>query len=253
VYHYALEQTTQVTMRSGPLAGMGQQQLQMRMYFTQTITGPAAGGSGTEVLVVFDSTTLEMPGVRGDAVERELAKMRGLRSTVVFDARAQIVRTDFGEQPGVTPAMANQMGAGIKAMTFTFPEQPVGRGDSWTVTSELPLGQLPGTDASGAGPARTTLTVREIRVEGADTSVLLDITTRFPSEPIQLHFAGQLATLTMSGELAGDQQFSLSRGAVIHATLKGAMTMNVTAAALGSQAMVMLSETENTLRLMDGK
>lgn len=253
VYHYALEQSTQVTMRSGPLTGMGQQQLKMRMHFTQTIQGPAANGSGTEVEVVFDSTTMEMPGVPSDAAERELARMRGLRSTVVFDERAQIVSTNFAAQPGMTPAMANQMGAGIKAMTFAFPEQPIGPGDSWTVTTELPLGQVPGTNASGAGPARTTLTVRGIRVAEADTSVLLDIKTQFPSGPIELTFAGQRATLKMSGELAGNQQFSLSRGAVVNATLKGAMTMNITAAALGSQAMVMLSETENTLRLLDGK
>jgi hypothetical protein len=253
VYHYALEQNTQVTMRSGPLTGMGKQQLKMRMHFTQTIKGPAANGSGTEVAVVFDSTTLEMPGVPSDAAERELARMRGLRSTVVFDELAQIVSTDFAAQPGMTPAMANQMGAGIKAMAFAFPEQPVGRGDSWTVTTELPLGQLPGTNASGAGPARTTLTVREIRVEEADTSLLLDIKTRFPSGPIELTFAGQRATLKISGELAGNQQFSVSRGAVVNATLKGAMTMTITAAALGSQGMAMLSETENTLRLMDGR
>lgn len=250
VYHYALEQGTQVTMRSGPLRGMGQQQLKMRMHFTQTIKGPAAVGGGIAVEVVFDSTTMEMPGVASDSAERELAKMRGLRSTVVFDERAQIVRSDFAAQPGVTPELANQMGAGIKAMTFAFPEQPVGRGDSWTVSTELPLGQVPGADASSAGPARTTLTVREIRTTPSDTSVFLNVKTTFPTGPIRLGLGG---TLKISGALAGDQQFSLTRGAVVNGTLKGAMTMNITAAMLGSRAMEMSSEIESAIRLVDAK
>jgi hypothetical protein len=194
-----------------------------------------------------------MPGVSADAIARELAKMRGLRSTVVFDERAQILRTDFVQQQNLTPEMRNQMAAGIKAMTFSFPEQPIGRGDSWTVSTELPPNELPGTDASKAGAARTTLTVREIRVEGADTSVVLDIKTQFPTGPVHLTFVGQPATLTMTGELSGNQQFSVTRGAVLGATLKGEMTMNVAVNALRAQSMVMVSETENTLHLLGGK
>lgn len=252
VYHYALEQETQVTLRSGPLTGLGKQQLSMRMHFTQMIKGPATGG-GTEVEVIFDSTTMELPGVPADAMERELDKMRGLRSTVVFDERAQILRTDFARRQNATPEMRNQMAAGIKAMTFAFPEQPVGPGDSWTVSTELPIGELPGTDASQAGAARTTLTVREIHAAGPDTSVVLDIRTEFPAGPVQLTIAGQQATMTMSGELTGNQRFSVTRGAVTEATLKGAMTMNVTVAMFGAQKMVMMSETENALRLVDAK
>lgn len=255
VYHYSLEQRTGVSMPSGPLGGMAKQELNLAMHFTQTIKGPAAGG-GTEVQVVFDSTTMEMPGVSTEAIAAELAKMRGLRSRVVFDERAQMISSDFGEHSGIAPQMANQMAAGIKAMTFAFPAQPVGRGDSWTVSTELPIGQVPGTDASKAGPALTTLTVREIRVAGADTSVVLDIKTAFPTGPIAFRlegFGGGDATLKMSGELAGNQEFSVTRGAVLQGSLKGAVTMNVTTAMLGSRAMVMLSETENALRLLEGK
>jgi hypothetical protein len=251
VYPYALEQRTTVTMRSGPLRGAGKQQLNMFMRFTQTVVGPVQGG--TEVQVVFDSTAMEMPGVTREVIAPEMAKLKGLRSRVVFDERAQIVSTDVAAHPGVPPELATQMGAGIKAMTFAFPEQPVRIGDSWTVTSELPVGQLPGTDASQAGAATTTLTVREIRASGSDTVVVLDIKTAFPSGPIQLVFAGQQATLTMSGALSGEQLFSLSKGAVVDASIKGTMTMNITAASLGTQAMVMETETENRLRLVDGK
>ena len=252
VYHYTLEQNTKITVHSGPLAGMGQQQMTMRMHFTQTVKGPAAAG-GTEVQVVFDSTTMEMPGVPSDAIAAQLARMRGLRSIVVFDDRAQILRTDFAAGQNVPPGMANQMAAGIKAMTFGFPERPVGRGDSWIMTTELPLGQIPGANASQAGPARTTLTVREIRMLGSDTSVIIDIKTAFPTGPIQLTFAGQRATLKLAGQLAGDQEFSLSRGAVVGGVMKGLMTMNISAPAMGMAAMEMATDTQNSIRLVDAK
>ena len=251
VYRYTLEQRTELSMKSGPLAAMGKQQLVMRMHFTQTVRGPAAGG-GTAVEVVFDSTTMEMPGMAPERVANELSQMRGLRSTIVFDERAQILRTDFTPVPGTSPELGNQMAAGIKAMTFAFPEQPVGSGDSWTLTTLLPLGQVPGVNAVGAGPARTILTVREFRFTPSDTAVVLRVRTVFPTGPIQLEFGGQRATLKLSGELEGSQEFSLSRGAVVSAVLKGTMLMTITAAAL-EESLVMSSVSDNALFLMDQK
>jgi hypothetical protein len=83
--------------------------------------------------------------------------------------------------------------------------------------------------------------------------VFLNIKTAFPTGPIQLAVGGQRATLKISGALAGDQQFSLTRGAVVNGTLKGAVTMNITAAVLGSRAMAISSETESAIRLVDEK
>src|SRR5213593_4151522 len=162
VYHYALEQRTQVSIQSGPLAAMGNQKLFMRMQFTQTVKGPTEGG--TEVEVVFESVTMEIPGVSPDVIARELAKLNGLRSTVVYDARGKVVRSTVAPAPGVPPELTKEMSTGVQSMTFGFPDQPVGHGDSWTVTTNLPLPQVPGATGSPAGPAKTTLTVREIRV-----------------------------------------------------------------------------------------
>jgi hypothetical protein len=249
VYHYGLEQRTQLGMESGPLAAMGKQQVRMRGEFTQTVKGPASGG-GTEVEVVFESFTMEIPGVAPDVIARELAKMNGLRSTVVYDERGQIVRSDFAAAPGLSPDVANQMATSVRTMTFGFPEQPVGRGDSWTVTTELPLSQVPGANASQAGPAKTTLTVREFRIAGSDTSVVIDIKTAFPSGPIQLRFSGQAGTLKLDGELRGHQQFSISRGAILDGTIKGTTKMHVTTAMFGSKGIDMTSDTESSIVLL---
>jgi hypothetical protein len=249
VYHYGLEQRTQVRFVSGPLAAMGKQQLFMRVRFTQSVKGPASGG-GTEVDVVFESITMEIPGVSPDLIARELAKMNGLRSIVVYDERGQIVRSTFAQAPGLSPDVANQMATSVRTMTFGFPDHPVGRGDSWTVTTELPVAKVPGANATQAGPAKTTLTVREIRIAGTDTSVVLDIKTAFPSGPIPLTFGGQPGTLKLEGDLAGHQQFSITRGAILDGTIKGSTKMHVTTAMLGSKGMDMSTDTESSIVLL---
>jgi hypothetical protein len=249
VYHYGLEQRTKISIQSGPLAAMGNQQLFLRMHFTQTVKGPASGG-GTEVDVMFESMEMEVPGVSPDVIARELAKLNGLRSTVVYDEKGQIIRNTFASAPGLPPEMMKQMTASIKSLTFGFPDHPVGRGDSWTVTTELPLTQVPGANASEAGPTRTTLRVREVRISGADTTVVLDIKTAYPSGPIHLNFSGQQGTLKLDGKLTGHQLFSISRGAILDGTIKGATTMHVTAAMLGTKAMEMVTDTESSIFLL---
>jgi hypothetical protein len=249
VHQYALDQVNNMTMESGPLAGMGEQKLTLQMHFTQNVTGPVPGG--IEVKVTFDSTHMEAPGMAPEMMARELDRLRGLVSTVLLDERGRVVRNDMGLARGVAPELASQMATGVKAMMFALPEEPVGPGDSWTVTTELPVGQLPG--ASGAGAARTTLTVKQIRVAGADTTVLLAVETTFPGDPIALRIAGQPATLRVAGSLSGDQVFSLSRGIVVSCMIKGRMKMKVSGGPLGGRSMVLSSATQTSLRLADAK
>lgn len=249
VHRYALEQVNTMRAESGPLVGMGEQKLALRMHFTANVTGPVPGGIETKI--TFDSTHMEAPGMTPDVVAREMQQLRGLVGTVLFDERAQVVKINMGTAPGVAPELASQLATGVKAMAFTLPEQPVGPGDSWTVATEMPGGQLPGVNA--AGTSRTKLTVREIRVSAGDSTVLLDVETTFPGDPISLSLAGRPATLRLSGSLTGDQVFSLTRGAVVSSTVKGTIKMNLSGGPLGGQGMVISSATETSLRLSDAK
>ena len=248
VYHYALEQRTQVGIESGPLAAMGKQRLFMRVHFTQTVKGPGEGG--TEVDVVFESMEMEIPGVSPDVIAREIAKLNGLRSTLVYDETGKIVRSHFEPTPGTPPDLTRQMSSGVQAMTFGFPDHPVGKGDSWTITTQLPLPQVPGTNASQAGPAISTLTVREIRITGADTAVVVDIKTAFPSGPIHISSGGQSGTIKLEGDLAGHQQFSISRGAILDGTIKGSTKMHLASALFGAKGMDMVTDTESSIFLL---
>ena len=250
VYHYALEQRTMIGIESGPLAAMGKQRLFMRVHFTQTVKGPAEGG--TEVDVVFESMEMEIPGVSPAVIAGELAKMNGMRSTLVYSETGKIVRSHFEPTPGTPAELTRQMSSGVTAMTFGFPDHPVGKGDSWTFTTDLPLPQVPGTNASQAGPAISTLTVREIRITGggADTAVVVDIKTAFPTGPIQISSGGQSGTIKLEGDLAGHQQFSISRGAILDGTIKGSTKMHLASALFGSKGMDMVTDTESSIFLL---
>lgn len=250
VYHYALEQRTQIGIASGPLAAMGKQRLFMRVHFTQTVKGPTEGG--TEVDVVFESIEMEIPGVSPAVIARELAKMNGMRSTLVYSETGKIVRSHFEPTPGTPPELTKQMSSGVTAITFGFPDHPVGKGDSWTITTDLPLPPVPGSNSSQAGPAISTLTVREIRITGggADTAVVVDIKTAFPSGPIPISSGGQSGTMTLEGDLAGHQQFSISRGAILDGTVKGSTKMHLASALFGSKGMDAVTDTESSIFLL---
>jgi hypothetical protein len=248
VYHYALEQRTLISIESGPLAAMGKQRLFMRVHFTQTVKGPTEGG--TEVDVVFESMEMEIPGVSQAVIAGELAKMNGMRSTLVYSEAGKVVRSHFEPSPGTPAELTRQMSSGVTAMTFGFPDHPVGKGDSWTFTTDLPLPQLPGTNASQAGPAISALTVREIRITGADTAVVVDIKTAFPTGPIQISSGGQSGTIKLEGDLAGHEQFSISRGAILDGTVKGSTKMHLASALFGAKGMDMASEIETSIFLL---
>jgi hypothetical protein len=107
-------------------------------------------------------------------------------------------------------------------------------GDSWVSEQEMPLGAPlnPGTPVK----TRTKLTVRQILVVGADTSVLLGAETRFPR--------GQV-----SGGLMGAQVFSVSRGIPVRTTMGGTLRMRGTAVGRSEKTIAMNQRT--SLRLVE--
>ena len=254
VYHYGLEQRTQITIGSGPLAGIGagRQRMMMRMFFTQTVKGAPPDG-GTEVDVVFENMTMEIPGVATDQLARELSKLNGMHSTIVYNERGDIVRTSFRPPAGMPREVASQMENGMRTITFGFPEHPVRQGDSWTFETALPIGDVPGADGSKAGSARTTVTVQEIRVAATDTSVVLDLKTEFPKGPVNVTFGGQTGTLKLDGSLAGHQQFSMTRGAILDGMMQGTTKILMIGAALGAKGMDMSTDIETSVFLLPGK
>jgi hypothetical protein len=251
-YHYALEQQNAMRIEGGPMGAMPEQTFRMRMYYTQLVTGPAHGG--VAVTVTFDSTSLDGPGMSAGAMRPALDRMRGMRSDVVYDDRMHVLSAAFTGLTGAPSPVTEQLGSSMKSMTFPLPEGPVGIGDSWVAEHELPLGQA--LSASRSLKSRTKITVKEIQIAGADTSVVLGIETSFPNEPITLTQPGeggasQTGTLQLSGGLSGEQVYSLRRSAQVRAMMGG--TIKMKSGATGRAEMTMAMTQQTSLRLTEAK
>ena len=235
------------------MSAMPEQTFRMRMYYTQLVKGPAQGG--VAVTVTFDSTSLDAPGMGPGAMRPALDRMRGMRSDVVYDERMHVLSAAFTGLAGAASPVTEQLGNSMKSMAFPLPEEPVGVGDSWATEHELPLGQQ-ALSTSGPLKSRTRITVKEIQVAGVDTSVLLGIETSFPDEPITLTQQGpggapQTGTLRLSGNLSGEQLYSLTRSAQVRAMMGG--TIKMKSGAAGQPEMTMAMTQQTSLQLTEAK
>ena len=252
-YHYSLDQQNAMRIVGGPMSALPEQTFRMRMYYTQLVKGPAQGG--VAVTVTFDSTSLDAPGMGPGAMRPALDRMRGMRSDVVYDDRMHVLSAAFTGLTGAPSPVTEQLGSSMKSMAFPLPEGPVGVGDSWVAEHELPLGHQ-ALNASGPLKSRTKITVREIQIAGADTSVLLGIETSFPEAPITLMQRGeggaqQTGTLRLSGNLSGEQLYSLQRSAQVRAMMGGTITMKT--GTTGQPEMTMAMTQQTSLQLTEAK
>jgi hypothetical protein len=251
-YHYALDQQNTMRIEGGP-GGLPEQTFRMRMYYTQLVKGPEQGG--VAVTVTFDSTSLEAPGMGPGAMRPALDRMRGMKSDVVYDERMHVLSAAFSGLTGAPSPVTEQLGSSMKSMAFPLPEEPVGVGDSWVAEHELPLGRQ-ALNASRPLKSRTKITLKEIQIAGADTSVLLGIETTFPDDPITLTQPGeggvpQHGTLRLSGSLSGEQLYSLRRSAQVRAMMGGTIKMKTGNA--GQPEMTMAMTQQTSLQLTEAK
>ena len=234
----AIEQATRMRFEGGPMAQLGEQEMTMRMFVTQAVTGPVEGG--TAVTVTFDSFHVQSPTLPQQGMDQALRQARGMTGEMVLDDRMRVVRASFAGAPGVPAGLSRQLGGNVRGASFAipFPAQPVGVGDVWTETIEVPLGQVPG--ASGPIKATTEARVLEIRVAEGDTIVVLDVVSKMPTDPITVSAQGEQATINLAGSLTGDQEFSLARGATVSGKLGGEVRMTMSSPRTpGGMTMVM--------------
>jgi len=252
-YHYTLDQQNAMRIEGGPMSAMPEQTFRMRMYYTQVVKGPAQGG--VAVTVTFDSTSLDAPGMGPGAMRPALDRMRGMKSDIVFDDRMQVLSAAFTGLTGTPSPVTEQLGSSMKSMAYPLPEGPVGVGDSWVAEHDLPLGRQ-ALSTSRPLKSRTKITVKEIQIAGADTSVLLGIETSFPDDPITLTQQGEgggpeTGTLRVTGNLSGEQLYSLTRSAQVRAMMGG--TIKMKSAAKGQPEMTMAMTQQTSLQLTGAK
>jgi hypothetical protein len=240
---YVFEQSTAMLFEGGPISGM-RQRVNMRLFLTERITGAAPGGIAVQV--TFDS--VEALGLPFDDADLEplLRRLRGLTGQLVVDERMRVVGATFEGLAGVPAQWGEQLGSTVRGMVFPFPNGPVGVGDSWTEDVELPLTSLPGNP--GPVRARTTVTLRELRVEGADTTAVLAVVSVMPKDPIRVRANNGEATIRLTGSLEGEQSFSLTRGMPSTAAMAGELRISVRSDGDGSDVMGVVLDQQIDMR-----
>lgn len=247
-YHFTFEQHNNMKFENGPMAQMPEQQMTLRMFLSQAVTGPTPDGVG--VTITFDSMLVDSPNITPGSLDPALRQMRGIKSNVVYDRRMNVLHSELTGTMGMVSPMTEQLGKSVKSMAYQLPDHPVGVGDSWTTETELPMGQM----GSSATPAKATtkLTLKEIHTD-ADTTVLLGLETTYPSAPISMTQQGQSITIKLSGNLSGEELFSVTRGVALRSSLEGTMKIHVTGGATGPAGTDMDMRQATTFQLNDAK
>jgi hypothetical protein len=245
-YHYALNQQNAMRLSSGPTGGVPfEQKFALHLNYTQQVRGPAPGG--VAVTVTFDSTRLDAPGLTDPGLQRALDRLHSMKSEVVYDDRMQVLSAAYSGLEGASSPVSEQFAGSVKGMALLLPEGPVGVGDSWVAEHELPLAQQFGTNTPIK--SRTKLTMKEIVVAGADTSVRFVVETTFPGAPVALNLQGRAAIVRLSGGLSGEQVYSVTRGTQVRAHMGGTMTIAVSG---GPGAETTIVATQETALLLTG-
>ena len=101
--------------------------------------------------------------------------------------------------------------------------------------------------------SHTRLTLKEIHVAGADTSIVLAVATTFPGDPVTINRSGQTATMKLSGVISGEQLYSLAKSAPVRATMGGTMKIDLKGGRMGPEGMTIAMEQQTSLQLTGAK
>lgn len=246
VHRYVFEQV--VTMRSDSGTPLPPQDVAMQVYLTQAVG--EVGADGVPVTSTIDSASLRNSALPAQMLDALVGRVRGLQTVTVLDDRMRPVRHGIVTAPERDRERLAPFEQGARGLAFPLPEGAVRVGDSWTVAALLPTGQVAGMGEQLQ--TTTKLTLREVRVSGSDTIVVVAVESRLPTEPIpiDLGLGGAPASVRLTGTLTGDQEFSLSRGTVLRAGMSGGIRFEMTGGIAGDRTLGMTLDQRLTLRML---
>jgi hypothetical protein len=242
-YAYQLDQTSRIGPDSA-VADSGNQNV-MHLAFHQTIG--VVTPESVAVTATLDSARVSSPMLSPAAANDAAQRLQGVRLTALFDQQQRLIRDDWSGLRRLPGVVGDQLQLVFRAAALTLPDRPVGSGDSWTNTVELPFGQM-----AGGAPltAKTRVSVQELHVQAGDTIARLVVATGVPDRPMRFSFGGQSITVLLMGTVTGDQTFSVTRGALIDATLGGTILVRVSGGVFGPQGMTMRVDQQGAMRLV---
>jgi hypothetical protein len=133
------------------------------------------------------------PKLRG-AVEKEMAGVVGMHGRARISPRGVATETEFDLAPGASETVKGQMDTmrdAIRQMYIPFPEEEVGKGAKWDVTSRIPLG-------GALIDSKMAYTLTKLEADRAEADIAITMTAP-PNQPMQIGALPPGATATLDG------------------------------------------------------
>jgi hypothetical protein len=144
----------------------------------------------TEKVDVLDDVAVD-PKLRA-AVEKEMKGIVGLHGKARISARGVASETEFDLGPGASETLKSQLDTirdSVRQMSVPFPEEEVGKGAKWDVTSRVPLG-------GALVDSKTSYTLTKLEADRADAEIAITMSAP-PNQPMHIGALPPGATATL--------------------------------------------------------
>ncbi len=213
------------------------------IYYTQFGRFTDRRGAGSEVSLQIDSIQLQPSGGAPD-----LSPMNGATISAFLDGSGQLQRTEPDSFPGLTQDMVLRLRAIAAAVAPWFPQEPVERGDGWTVTTPAPLEVL---EMSGQDSSKLQLhvTLNALQESVNDQIADVGISGQLPSVETRVTTSLGALAARSAGTMMGRYRFSLPRGVMVFEELSVSLTLVTAHPMVGRDTLLSRLVTQTTIRL----
>src|SRR6267154_4977287 len=242
VHHYVV--TTRSSREDAPIVAAVARTAQVwTIYYTQFGRFTDPRGAGSEVSLQIDSAQLQPSGADPD-----LSAMNGATILAFLDGSGQLQRTEPDTFPRLTHDMVLRLQAIAAAVAPWFPQEPVGPGDGWTVTTPAPVEVL---EMSGQDSSKLQLHATLNALQKSVHDQIADVAINGQLPPVETRVTTSVGALAArsSGTIIGRYRFSLPRSVMIFEELSVTLNLVTAHPMVGRDTLLSKLVTQTTIRL----
>jgi len=242
-YRFAMQEDLKGSMAGGggAAATIPVGEVSIGGQFTEAIAG--ARDSGIAVTWTIDTLTVKSPQqelvARAESsLATRLARIKAMSFDVVYDDRMIPMHMQVNDPTGVAgldKESPDALRSAAHSFQFPLPREPLGKGETWRAADEF---ALPGLTGAAPVQVQYELTVKDILINGSDTSVVIGIATKFPDTPLPMTIQGVQLQGKLTGAATGAETFSLTDGALVTGTMDGNVKVEMTIPALKTSVAI---------------
>lgn len=245
-HRYVEEFEVHMRADTGSPVTLPEQRFRTLTYSLHEVTGPVTGGFA--VTTRTDSAFVEAVLPTGETRREELTQLRGTIGGLLYDDRMQLVRAEFVDAQGQTSEVTESLAENARAFGLAaFPQRAVGVGDSWEETIDVPM-ELPGVNEPLSLAVR--LTLRDVRLDGADTTIVVALAFRLPDDPLEVVQGEERFSITFTGRWTGELRYSLTRGTTAALDMGGSIRVDIVSSAATTPPLALRMDQRMSQRLV---